>query len=134
MKIYFLITSLLAQTPMDAASLKQFADEVSQKDFRWWFAIVFGILITATTFIVKWLIATLQSQRQSNADVQKEFISYMREDRLKAAVLLERVTMVLEKLEEKERYDLMSGGRTRLPAQTVMGNLNPSPSDHTPNT
>lgn len=96
--MYLIASVLLAQTPQDAATLKQFADEVSQKDFRWWFAIVFGILITATTFIVKWLIA-----------IVKDFIIYMKEDRLKNAVLLERVTMVLERLEEDKRLQIVTG-------------------------
>lgn len=125
----YLVAATLAQMPQDAVVLKQFADEVSQKDFRWWFAIVFGILITGVTFIVKWLIATLNKQRDSNTEIQKEFINYMREDRLKAAVLLERVTMVLEKIEEEKRFEILGGHRER-PSHTVMGNLpKSSPSD-----
>jgi hypothetical protein len=116
---------------MDPVALKAFADEVSQKDFRWWFAIVFGILITGTTFIVKWLIAALHAQRNSNAEVQKEFISYMKDDRLKSAILLERVTMVLEKLEEDRRLEVSLGRRHNVTGANIMGTLpqNPSPSD-----
>lgn len=124
---------MFAQLPVQLsteAALRQFADEASQKDFRWWFAILFGILITSVTFIVKWLITSLKEQRQSNVEITKEFIGNMKDDRLKMMVLLERVTMVLEKLEEDKRIQSMLGNLT--PPKLHSGtNLprNPSPSE-----
>ena len=118
LQIYF-----LAQQALDATALKAFADEVSQKDFRWWFAIVFGLLITAGTWVFKWLINALKEQRISNAEITKEFIGNMKDDRLKMMVLLERVTMVLEKLEEDKRLELMARRHSTLSTAPNMPTL-----------
>ena len=107
----YLLCSFLAQLPTDPVTLKQFADEVSQKDFRWWFAILFGILIASGTCVFKWLIGNLREQRDANTAVTKEFISSMQGDRLKMMVLLERVTTVLEKLEDDRLFEALAGNR-----------------------
>lgn len=106
----YLIAATLAQIPTDPATLKQFADEVSQKDFRWWFAIIFAILIASGTAVFKWLIANLREQRQANTEITTSFINNMKDDRLKMMVLLERVTIVLEKLEEDKRLEIYKHG------------------------
>lgn len=105
----YLIAQIQAQsTPgMSADQLKQFADEVSQKDFRWWFAFVFALLIWAGSWIIKWLIVQLGEQRKTNSEERDAMLTYMKEDRLKSAVLLERVTMVLERLEEDSRLQTL---------------------------
>lgn len=127
----------IAQTATDVAALRQFADEASQKDFRWWFAIVFAILIASGTIVFRMLIKQraedrdshakqMAEQRESNAAITTQFIANMKEDRLKTMVLLERVTMVLERLEEDKRIEVLSG---RQRSNQLPSHPHPSPSD-----
>lgn len=102
-----LIYQLLAQAPVTPEVLKQFADEASQKDFRWWFAIIFGILMMSGTVVFRMLLKQISEQRTTNSELNKDFITNMKEDRLKIMLLLERTTIVLEKLEEDKKLQLL---------------------------
>lgn len=118
----YLIATLLAQLPADPSKLKALADELSQRDFRWWFAAVFLILISAGVVVYKLLITQLSQQRQANTDLNNKLLTYMDTDRGKLLEAITKVTAVLERIEEDSRI-------TAITARKLSRQLSPSPSE-----
>lgn len=96
-----MLTNLLAQVdPGATVAITKMADEMAQKDFKWWFAIVFSILVASGTYVFKLQQKQISEQRQAHSDTLKQLLDYLTQDRVKTLQVLDRVGSVLEKFEQ----------------------------------
>src|SRR4051812_13399078 len=94
---------LLAQLPAEVVSV---AGDMAQRDFKWWFGIVFGIMVSSGTYVFKLQIAQLAEQRKANMDTTTQLISYLKEDHTRATATLKKVGLTLEKITSVlQRYE-----------------------------
>src|SRR5690349_4746068 len=56
------------------------ADHLADKNMAYWFVTLAVVSIGSWTWVFKWVLGQLDSQRVLNAEVQKQLIEYMRND------------------------------------------------------
>lgn len=86
-----------------AAGAIPFEPEVeylANKNIAYWFLALAAIAIASWSFIVRWLLNQLESQRNVNADVTNKLIAYMEGDHAKMIVVTEKVLLVMDKVLE----------------------------------
>jgi len=87
----------------------QGADFLSGKDAKWWFAFVLIIGGALGLIVLRWLLAShqkyivtmesqLSEQRTSNRELNKELLTYITNDHMKAVETLSRVGVSMDKL------------------------------------
>ncbi len=82
-------------------------DYLASKNIAYWFLALAAISIASWSFIVRWMLNQLESQRSVNADATNKLISYMEGDHSKMLVVTEKVLLVMDKvLERLERRPL----------------------------
>jgi hypothetical protein len=80
---------------------------LANKNIAYWFLALAAISIASWSFIVRWLLNQLESQRNVNADVTNKLIAYMEGDHAKMIVVTEKVLLVMDKvLDRLERRPL----------------------------
>ncbi len=75
-------------------------DYLADKNIAYWFLALAAIAIASWSFIVRWLLNQLESQRIVNADVTNKLIAYMEGDHAKMIVVTEKVLLVMDKVLE----------------------------------
>jgi hypothetical protein len=79
---------------------------LANKNIAYWFLALAAISIASWSFIVRWLLNQLESQRMVNADVTNKLITYMEGDHAKMIVVTEKVLLVMDKvLARMDRLD-----------------------------
>ncbi len=73
-------------------------DYLADKNIAYWFLALAAIAIASWSFIVRWLLNQLESQRMVNADVTNKLIAYMEGDHAKMIVVTEKVLLVMDKV------------------------------------
>lgn len=109
-----LLTALLPSVALGAVGIATgaipFESEVeylANKNIAYWFLTLAAIAIASWSFIVRWLLNQLESQRAVNSDVTTKLIAYMEGDHAKTLVVTEKVLLVMDKvLERLERRPL----------------------------
>ena len=82
-------------------------DDLANKNIAHWFLALTAISIASWSFIVRWLLNQLESQRSVNANVTSKLIAYMEGDHSKMLAVTEKVLLVMDKvLEWLERHPL----------------------------
>jgi len=84
-----------------AAGAIPFESEVeylANKSIAYWFLALAAISIASWSFIVRWLLNQLESQRSVNANVTNKLISYMEGDHAKMLIVTEKVLLVMDKV------------------------------------
>ena len=76
-------------------------DYLANKNIAYWFLALAAIAIASWSFIVRWLLNQLESQRMVNADVTDKLIAYMEGDHAKMIVVTEKVLLVMDKVLER---------------------------------
>jgi hypothetical protein len=76
-------------------------DYLANKSIAYWFLALAAISIASWSFIVRWLLNQLESQRSVNATVTNKLISYMEGDHAKMIVVTEKVLLVMDKVLER---------------------------------
>src|SRR5438093_3071810 len=76
-------------------------DYLANKNIAYWFLALAAIAIASWSFIVRWLLNQLESQRMVNADVTNKLIAYMEGDHAKMIVVTEKVLLVMDKVLER---------------------------------
>jgi hypothetical protein len=76
-------------------------DYLANKSIGYWFLALAAIAIASWSFIVRWLLNQLESQRMVNADVTNKLIAYMEGDHAKMIVVTEKVLLVMDKVLER---------------------------------
>ena len=76
-------------------------DYLANKNIAYWFLALAAIAIASWSFIVRWLLNQLESQRTVNADVTNKLIAYMEGDHAKMIVVTEKVLLVMDKVLER---------------------------------
>ena len=76
-------------------------DYLANKNIAYWFLVLAAIAIASWSFIVRWLLNQLESQRMVNADVTNKLIAYMEGDHAKMIVVTEKVLLVMDKVLER---------------------------------
>jgi len=71
---------------------------LANKNIAFWFLALAAISIASWSFIVRWLLNQLESQRTVNADVTHKLITYMEGDHAKMLVVTEKVLLVMDKV------------------------------------
>ncbi|MEQ1862010.1 MAG: hypothetical protein ABMA13_18990 [Chthoniobacteraceae bacterium] len=74
---------------------------LANKNIAYWFLALAAIAIASWSFIVRWLLNQLESQRNVNADVTNKLIAYMEGDHAKMIVVTEKVLLVMDKVLER---------------------------------
>ena len=75
-------------------------DYLANKNIAYWFLALAAIAFASWSFIVRWLLNQLESQRNVNADVTNKLIAYMEGDHAKMIVVTEKVLLVMDKVLE----------------------------------
>ena len=73
-------------------------DYLAEKNVAYWFLALAAISIASWSFIVRWLLNQLESQRAVNSDVTTKLIAYMEGDHAKMLVVTEKVLLVMDKV------------------------------------
>src|SRR5436309_15127032 len=73
-------------------------DYLANKNITDWFLAPAAIAIASWSFIVRWLLNQLESQRIVNADVTNKLIAYMEGDHANMIVVTEKVLLVMDKV------------------------------------
>ena len=87
-----------------AAGAIPFQSEVeylANKNIAYWFLALAAIAIASWSFIVRWLLNQLESQRTVNAEVTSKLIGYMEGDHTKMIAVTEKVLLVMDKVLER---------------------------------
>ena len=84
-----------------AIPLQPEIDYLANKNIAYWFLALAAIAIASWSFIVRWLLNQLESQRMVNADVTDKLIAYMEGDHAKMIVVTEKVLLVMDKVLER---------------------------------
>ena len=71
------------------------------KSMAYWFLALAAVAIASWSFIVRWLLNQLESQRTVNADVTNKLIAYMEGDHAKMIVVTEKVLLVMDRVLER---------------------------------
>ncbi len=71
------------------------------KNIAYWFLALAAIAIASWSFIVRWLLNQLESQRNVNAEVTNKLIGYMEGDHAKMIAVTEKVLVVMDKVLER---------------------------------
>jgi len=74
---------------------------LANKNIAYWFLALAAIAIASWSFIVRWLLNQLESQRTVNADVTNKLITYMEGDHAKMIAVTEKVLLVMDKVLER---------------------------------
>lgn len=74
---------------------------LANKNIAFWFLALAAISIASWSFIVRWLLNQLESQRTVNAHVTNKLIAYMEGDHAKMIVVTEKVLLVMDKVLER---------------------------------
>lgn len=105
--IAILLVALLPSVALGAVGLATGAipfqpevDYLANKNIAYWFLALAAIAIASWSFIVRWLLNQLESQRMVNADVTNKLIAYMEGDHAKMIVVTEKVLLVMDKVLE----------------------------------
>ncbi len=83
---------MLAQIP----GVETAADQLGSKNLAYWFLTLAAVAIGSWTWIVKWLIRQLESQRKSNTEQTSQMFEYMKTERAQMLVLMDRFAKVME--------------------------------------
>lgn len=81
-----------------------YSDQVeflADKNIAYWFLALAGVSIASWTWIVKWLISQLESQRVANTASTTELIAYMRTDHGQMRDVLASVRDLLEQVKDQ---------------------------------
>lgn len=90
---------VLADATDPAAAAAQAAVEnLAGKSISYWFVALAVASVTSWTFVVRWGLNQLESQRQANLDLTKQLVGYLEKDRIEGVVAMQRVTDVLSRL------------------------------------
>lgn len=103
--------AILAQVTPD--QVKAAADELAQRDFKWWFAALFVVGLIAAIYVVRLLLKQQEQQRTAHEvertahiAAMKELTDYLRQDHARAVSVIEkvedalvRVVTVLERIQ-----------------------------------
>ena len=103
--IAILLVALLPSIALGAVGVATgaipFQSEVeylAEKNVAYWFLALAAISIASWSFIVRWLLNQLESQRAVNSDVTTKLIAYMEGDHAKMIVVTEKVLLVMDKV------------------------------------
>lgn len=77
---------------------KEIVDDLANRSLAYWFVALAVVSIGSWTWIVRWLLAQLESQRAANLDSNKLLIAYMERDHADLRTVLARTTDVLERV------------------------------------
>lgn len=76
---------------------RELIDDLSTRNLAYWFITLAVVSIGSWTWIVRWLLGQLESQRASNIETNKMLIGYMERDHADMRTVLGRTTEVLER-------------------------------------
>lgn len=99
-----MLAQLLSETEVDQAfidSVAKIADQAAQKDFKWWFAALFTIMLMACMYVFKHLQQQLSDERKEHDLCVKELMRYLQEDHVKAITVIDRLMPILDKISAK---------------------------------
>lgn len=74
---------------------------LADKNMNYWFLALAAIAIASWSFIAKWLLNQLESQRAANAELVTKLVNYMEVDHAKTLVVMDSVTKILAQVVEK---------------------------------
>lgn len=78
----------------------EIAATLADKSMAYWFVTLAVVAIGSWTWIFKWLIAQLDSQRKANSEAQQQTIAYMSQDHAAVAALTANTIDVLRQVTE----------------------------------
>lgn len=73
-------------------------DDLSSRSMAYWFLALAAIAIASWTWIVKWLISQLDSQRSANSETTAKLIAYMEKDHADMRAIMGRTNEVLDRV------------------------------------
>lgn len=82
----------------DAVPYAGAVEDLSSRSMAYWFLALAAIAIASWTWIVKWLISQLDSQRAANTATTEKLISYMEKDHADMREIMGRTTEVLDRV------------------------------------
>lgn len=74
------------------------AEQLGGKNLAYWFLALAGIAIASWTWILKWLLEQLESQRAANGATTDRLIGFMEKDHAEMRLLLGKTTEIMERL------------------------------------
>jgi hypothetical protein len=77
--------------------LQQDVEHLSKQGIEYWFVALAVLAILSWSFIVKWLINQLESQRAAHAAITDRLINYMQEDHAKMMGMIEGTTKAIDR-------------------------------------
>lgn len=90
---------LLAQAP--GLPYEGAVNALADKNMNYWFLALAAIAIASWSFIAKWLLNQLESQREANAALVTKLVNYMEVDHAKTLVVMDSVTKILADVVKK---------------------------------
>jgi hypothetical protein len=90
---------LLAQAP--GLPYDSTVSALADKNMNYWFLALAAIAIASWSFIAKWLLNQLESQREANAQLVTKLVNYMEVDHAKTLVVMDSVTKILADVVKK---------------------------------
>lgn len=91
---------ILAQASVITEAAK-IASESASRDFSYWFAFAFALLVISGTAVFKWLIKQNADQRTAHTEINTKLVEYLANDRKEMLIVMSRTTSILERLETK---------------------------------
>jgi hypothetical protein len=95
-----MLSRIIAQ--LDPTQIQKAADEMAQRDFKWWFAVLFVIGLCAGIYVVRLLLrqqelqrAAHEAERIAHIAATKELTDYLRTDHARAVTTIEKVDSTL---------------------------------------
>lgn len=79
-----------------AAEVEKIGDAFASKSDRWMFIVAIIVLLAFGATVIYWALAQLDKQRAANTDLQKEFITYLRDNSTQHAAALQLNTEALK--------------------------------------
>ncbi len=97
-----MLISIIGQLSPDQAKL--LADEISQKDFKWWFAAILVILLSSGMMVMKQLIESAKEAHKYKDDMTQQYLQFMQSSHNESTTtqkqLLTAMTALTESIHE----------------------------------
>lgn len=88
--IYF-ISQIPIPLPISPDQMKALVDEASQRDFKWWFAVIFAILLGFFYMVFRLLVQQLKEQRTAHNAANERLITYVQADHSASLLIMQEI-------------------------------------------
>lgn len=85
---------ILAQIP---SGVLETANQLQDKSIAYWFLVLAGIAIASWTYIFKWMISQLESQRTAHTAATDKLVDYMTKDHTSLTQILDKTIDALDR-------------------------------------